>query len=204
MELVGIVFLLVLAGILRYITHSPKRIGGAAEKRVQRILSGLPQNEYVTINDVLIRRPNGNTAQIDHVVVSLYGVFVLETKNYHGHMVGQENEKYWTQRIGNQRHRLYNPIWQNRGHIHALQELLGRDVPMCNVVLFGDRVGLSIQAEQAVIRIRQLKQFMAQFHMPKLTMLETAEIVERIRRANITDKTERARHVQQVQGKKQV
>ena len=90
MELVGIVFLLFLVGILRYITRNPQWIGGAAEKRVQRILSGLPQNEYITINDVLIRRPNGNTTQIDHVVVSPYGVFVMETKNYHGYVHGQE------------------------------------------------------------------------------------------------------------------
>ena len=62
--------------------------------------------------------------QIDHVVVSIYGIFVIETKNYSGWIFGDENSQYWAQVIYKTKNRFYNPILQNRGHIKALQGLL--------------------------------------------------------------------------------
>ncbi|QSO45624.1 nuclease-related domain-containing protein [Alicyclobacillus mengziensis] len=204
MELIGFVFLVVAAVVLRFITSNPAFIGAAAEKRVQRILSSLPSNEYSVFHDIMIRRPDGNTTQIDHIIISRFGIWVCETKNYHGHIYGKQSEKYWTQRIGRQRHRLYNPIWQNRGHVSALQEFLGYNVPdaIYGVLVFGDRVGLTIQSEEPVIRMRQLKRFITQFRAPKLSLFDMAAVADQIRRNNITDKAERALHVKRVSGKK--
>ena len=47
-----------------------------------KILSSLDENEYKVLNDVMVRTQNGKTSQIDHIVVSAYGIFVIETKNY--------------------------------------------------------------------------------------------------------------------------
>lgn len=58
-------------------------------------------------------------ALIDHVVISKYGVFVIETKNYRGWIIGNEKSEYWTQVIYKRKERLYNPIKQNYGHIKA-------------------------------------------------------------------------------------
>ena len=69
--------------------------GAYAEDRVARRLSQLPE-EYQVFNDVYIRS-GGRSVQIDHVVISRYGVFVIETKNYKGWVYGSENAEYWTQ-----------------------------------------------------------------------------------------------------------
>ncbi|MBD5397199.1 NERD domain-containing protein [bacterium] len=48
--------------------------GIAGEKAVSEILSRLPQYEYRVFNNVLLNNPLGGTTQIDHIVVSRFGV----------------------------------------------------------------------------------------------------------------------------------
>jgi hypothetical protein len=64
------------------------------------------------------------TTQIDHIVVSNYGIFVIETKNYKGWIMGNEYDEYWRQVIYKRKEKLYNPIKQNYGHILALKGVL--------------------------------------------------------------------------------
>lgn len=71
-------------------------IGDYGEKRVSSFLEDLDCDEYRVYNDLLIR--NGNyTTQVDHIVISRYGVFVLETKNVHGKVYGGGNAEFWKQ-----------------------------------------------------------------------------------------------------------
>ena len=64
-------------------SSNPDIIGKKGEGKVSKILSYLPKDKYIVINDILIEYEHG-TIQIDHVVVSMYGIFVIETKNYKG------------------------------------------------------------------------------------------------------------------------
>ena len=64
---------------------SPDNVGKAGERRVARKLDWLPK-EYTILNDIMLRTQYGTT-QIDHVVVSPYGIFVIETKNYKGWII---------------------------------------------------------------------------------------------------------------------
>ncbi len=100
-------------------------IGDDGEKRVSSFLEDLDCEDYRVYNDLLIR--NGNyTTQVDHIVISRYGVFVLETKNVHGKVYGGGNAEFWKQYlpdVGYKRygftheHKLRNPIWQNVAHV---------------------------------------------------------------------------------------
>lgn len=71
---------------------SPKNIGKFGETRVAIRLDLFPKG-YITINDVLLPTKRGTT-QIDHLVISQYGIFVIETKNYKGWISGHENSEY--------------------------------------------------------------------------------------------------------------
>lgn len=64
--------------------------------------------------------PDGTT-QIDHVFLSPFGVFVLETKNMRGWIFGSENQAQWTQQIFKQRFKFQNPTRQNYKHLKALE-----------------------------------------------------------------------------------
>ena len=52
-------------------------------------------DEYTIIDDVILLTEHGTT-QIDHVVVSKYGIIAIDTKNYRGEIYGEDNRKEWT------------------------------------------------------------------------------------------------------------
>jgi len=79
---------------------------------------------YRDINNVTLSTPEGTT-QIDHIIVSPYGIFVIETKNMEGWIFGGEWRTTWTQSIYGKSFRFQNPIHQNYGHIKVLERLLG-------------------------------------------------------------------------------
>ncbi|MBT3360858.1 MAG: nuclease [Rhodospirillales bacterium] len=79
----------------------------------------------------------GETTQIDHLVVSPYGVFVIETKNIKGWIFGQPNRAQWTQVIYRFKQRFQNPLLQNNMHVKAVRDLLGLEPDQVhNVVVF--------------------------------------------------------------------
>lgn len=93
------------------------------EKEVASILNRLP-DEYTIFNDVYLNE-DGRDNQIDHVVLSPYGIFVIETKRYSGWIYGGENAQYWTKNMFGQKYQFYNPIRQNLAHVIALKKLFG-------------------------------------------------------------------------------
>lgn len=121
MEVGILIILLVLILIIRF--NYAKIRGWLGEKSVAAILKLLPA-EYTIFNDVYIDE-NGKSSQIDHVVFSPYGVFVIETKNYKGWIYGGEKQTYWIKNMYGKKYQFYNPIFQNNSHVGALQSLLG-------------------------------------------------------------------------------
>ena len=79
---------------------------------------------YKSINNVTIPTANGTT-QIDHAIVSKYGIFVVETKNIKGWIYGDEKQAQWTQVLFGKKYRFQNPVRQNYRHTKALAEFLG-------------------------------------------------------------------------------
>lgn len=86
------------------ISSRAEAIGDYGEKRVSSFLEDLDCEDYRVYNDLLIR--NGNyTTQVDHIVISRYGVFVLETKNVHGKVYGGGNAEFWKQYLPDTGHK---------------------------------------------------------------------------------------------------
>lgn len=96
--------------------------GMQGEQEVQNILSQLPRSEYIVLNDVLLPGYKGTT-QVDHIVVSLYGIFVIESKNYAGKVYGSHDAEKWSQYINGEQSNFRNPIKQNLGHVIAIEQL---------------------------------------------------------------------------------
>jgi restriction system protein len=84
----------------------------------------LDSDTYVDVNNVTIPTHSGTT-QIDHVIVSRYGVFVVETKNISGWIFGDEKSPQWTQSLYGKKYKFQNPLHQNYRHTKALSEFLG-------------------------------------------------------------------------------
>lgn len=113
--------LAVLSGVLR----SRAFKGWCGERRVRRWLrQGLDRQHYHDLHNITLQLEDGRTTQIDHVVVSRWGLFVLETKNFQGWIIGSEKQPTWNQSIYRHRSSFPNPLHQNWRHIKALQEIL--------------------------------------------------------------------------------
>lgn len=147
-------------------------IGDYGEKRVSSFLEDLDCEDYQVYNDLLIR--NGNyTTQVDHIVISRYGVFVLETKNVHGKVYGGGNAEFWKQYLPDtgykrygftQEHQLRNPIWQNDGHIKTLRKLVfGNDVPIYGLVVFPSNTEINVTASQPVLNMYNVVPYIKQY-----------------------------------------
>jgi restriction system protein len=84
----------------------------------------LNKDAYHLIKNVTIPT-GGGTTQIDHVILSRFGVFVVETKNLKGWIFGKEGDAYWTQKIFRHSEKFQNPLRQNYKHTKTLGEILG-------------------------------------------------------------------------------
>jgi hypothetical protein len=82
----------------------------------------LDPKEYRAIHNITLKTPDGTT-QIDHIFVSRFGIFVVETKNYSGWIFGEENQAMWTQKLFKTTNKFQNPLRQNFKHIKALESL---------------------------------------------------------------------------------
>ena len=102
--------------------------GWHGERAVSKGLSRLDPTTYRAFHDLYLPRSDGQgTTQLDHVVVSLFGIIVIETKNYRGWIFGSEKQRQWTQQIYRQKNRFQNPLHQNDLHVRALMDCL--DLP---------------------------------------------------------------------------
>ncbi|WP_057831456.1 nuclease-related domain-containing protein [Colwellia sp. TT2012] len=83
----------------------------------------LDKNDYHLIKNVTLPTDDGTT-QIDHILVSKYGIFVIETKNMKGWIFGSTNQNQWTQQIFKHKSKFQNPLHQNYKHVKTLEACL--------------------------------------------------------------------------------
>ena len=83
----------------------------------------LPKEIYHPLHNITLQTPDGTT-QIDHVFVSPFGIFVLETKHMKGWIFGSEKQANWTQKIYKRSFKFQNPLRQNYKHTEAIKNTL--------------------------------------------------------------------------------
>lgn len=175
-----------------------ERKGSDGERIVSRILESLPETEYTIINDLLLMTNKGTT-QIDHVLVSVYGIFVIETKFYNGWITGGENSEYWTENFYGKKYQFRNPILQNDGHCRALKRILYKhNVPVISVVAFSGRATLKVSTETPVLYWDELKSFVQKYSTPVISVFEKDEIVGLLRAQNMSSEEAKRTHKQYV------
>ncbi|MEK3762131.1 nuclease-related domain-containing protein [Paenibacillus sp. FSL P4-0338] len=192
---------------------APTRIGQLGEHKVNIQLDQLPK-DCKFLSDLLLPNPKSRTgyAQIDHVVISPYCVFVIETKNYIGEIKGGRADQQWS--VSN-RYKMYNPLKQNYGHIKAIESLL-KDVAAVkyiSMISFTMRCRFSIDPELRKIHSDEMVVYdveLSEFISRKLISLKLGNpeppisaalaqtIYDYLVQANITDAEIRKLHVDKI------
>ena len=116
--LVAIVFIAV-AGV-----DKSKLKGKIGEAQVSVLIKKhLNDSDYNLIENVTIPGKDGTT-QIDHIVLSPFGIFAIEVKNMKGWIFGSKNQKNWTQKFPNKSFQFQNPLHQNYRHLKTLSAVV--------------------------------------------------------------------------------
>ena len=105
----------------RYRAHSLQNRGEALLMRSLQLHFAAP--DYHLMNNITLRLKDGTT-QVDHIFVSRFGVFVIETKDYKGWIFANPKQANWTQVIFKRKFQFQNPIFQNYRHLRAVQDTL--------------------------------------------------------------------------------
>ena len=134
-------------------------IGKYGEYLTYKYLKKFETNGAKFLFNVYIPKENGETTEIDVLMICSKGVFVFESKNYSGWIFGSETQKNWYQTLPKGRGRshkecFYNPIMQNRSHIKCLKAFINEEIPMRSIIVFSDRCTLkSVQVKSADISV---------------------------------------------------
>lgn len=145
---------------------------------------GLDNKTYHRLNNITLPKSKGLTTQIDHIIVSKFGIFVIETKNYQGWIFGAENQEQWTQVFQNgKKFQFYNPIRQNYGHIKTLSQLLALDLSyFYSIIWFGSGCEIKTKSELPDFVLNQgLLSYIKSKNKILFTDKEVAQIVEIIK-----------------------
>lgn len=205
------IFIIIVAGIiliniifiLVFKTISNKRKGQIGEQKVRNILIKFAVRSDYLIDNLIINR-NDSSTQIDHILITDKGIFVVETKNFSGKIFGSLNNKNWTQVLayGNTKNQFLNPIFQNKIHLLALKKILGDDVNYINLVVFVQNNAPEIVGND-VINYDDLASFMDNFNSDNIIsstrMDEIANKLNKLRKYQISNKE----HINNLKNKKE-
>lgn len=143
-----------------------KRKGRIGEQLIRKRLQPFINDSAEILYNCYIPNDKGGTSEIDVLMISKKGIWVIESKNYSGWLFGKADDQYWTQSVKDRnknakKSKFYNPIIQNRGHIKHLQNYLEMNVPFVSVVVFADKCvfkNLTIDTDEAeVIHLNDLQ-----------------------------------------------
>jgi restriction system protein len=144
----------------------------------------LDKREYRLLKNVTLPIEGGST-QIDHIIVSRFGVFVIETKNMKGWIFGNPSHKRWTQQLYRRKHQFQNPLHQNYGHMMTLKSLLGlADHQLHSIVYFIGDCSFKTPMPENVLR-RGLITYIKRKTTPVLSPEDVGRIVDTIERGRL-------------------
>ena len=174
----------ILAGIVAVVAiilKSPWFKGWIGELQVNLVTKFfLNKDTYHLIKNVTIPA-DGGTTQIDHVIVSRFGVFVVETKNLRGWIFGKEGDAYWTQKLYRHSEKFQNPLRQNYKHTKTLADILGiSDDKTRSVIVFIGDSSFKTDMPENVTNPRRYIRYIRSQTKPVLTEGEVREIIKLI------------------------
>lgn len=171
---IGLLFVVLIAlTALGRLLRSSHFKGWQGERRVSAQLNQLEPTYYRVWHDVLWPYADGGLTQIDHLVLSEAGLFVIETKNRSGWIWADARQKQWCQQHAKQRFYFQNPLHQNYAHCQALtQHLADLAFPVHNVVVFVGKAEFKSKRPPAVLNQAELLSYLTEFK--RVTPLSSA------------------------------
>ena len=166
-------------------------------------MRGLNEARYFVFRDLIIPTGYKNLplTQIDHVVVSHYGIFCIETKSNQGSIYGYTKSKNWKQYLGADNiYTINNPYSQNRGHVHALNALLKGTLraPIHDYVTFPNAKKVTIDGCVEDLSLNGIVEKIAHHTQPVYNDASVERIAKMLAHAAAYRNVLRDRHIEEV------
>ena len=200
-----ILFLIAAAILFLIFQVGPQSARSRGREGEARVSAGLRRflddSVYRLIEDVTLPVGDGTT-QIDHLVLSPYGIFVIETKNMTGWIFGGASWEYWTQVIYRFRAKFLNPLRQNEVHVRAVQGLLRLEPDhLFGVIVFVGSAKFRTPMPPEVVRgVPALADFIASKRTAVFADYELPQLVDRLSQLRLEpgSRTDRA-HIRNIE-----
>lgn len=176
--------------------------GAAGEFGVKVVMLLLNKNKYKKFHNITVS-DGDKTVQIDHIVISQYGIFVVETKNYSGAIYGNETASHFYKYNHGKKYEFYNPIKQNYGHIFALKNVLG-DYKYVSAIVFSGYGKLKVESKTFVGYIGDLPKFIKTYKEKIYSETQVDEIAEKLKELSLKGLFVNHKHVKEIQERKQM
>jgi len=189
--------------VLIYVFHheSPDSLGARGELKVQNKIATLVNNEagFQVFNDLILEAPGGTT-QIDHIILSRFGLFVIETKNLKGWIFGGANQQQWTQTLYRKKYKFQNPLHQNYKHIKAVQNLLDvKQSIIFSIVVFVGDSQFKTQMPSNVIKLHELIPYVLSHDTVVLNDQDIETFSKILSNPAYSDSSNKKKHIKNIQ-----
>ena len=158
------------------------RCGLAGEEQTQSLLEGLPKG-YTVLNNVELE-VGGRRSEIDLLVVSESGLFVVEVKNHSGRIFGRKGQNTWRQDKRQETKYMKNPLHQLEREMRLLRQTLasfGVAAPIRGCVFFSNARAIDVDSGAVLTNGKALLARIQSFSEPVLRKSEIRKIVQILR-----------------------
>lgn len=205
--IVNVLLVLVIIALTFYYSYNTKQIKKAPNQKAnknngkqgealvsQKLKKHFSRHSYYLLDNVTLPTKDGGTTQIDHILVSKYGVFVIETKDYSGWIFGSKHGRKWTQSFPKKKYKFQNPIHQNNKHINELSmlfEIFDKKV-FKSIIVFTNKSKFKSKEIKNVISVDKLTDYIKSFQEKELSQNKLYYIVGKIevRRFRVSEITD--------------
>jgi len=221
-----IIAIVIIILIYVYYSRTPNAKGKALENNIFRTTKSLAERfGGIEMRDLMFR-DDISTAQVDNLLLTSKALYIIEAKNYNGHIFGSEKQENWTMTVKHvnkkksrsgkvytkthiSKHSFYNPIKQNQTHINKIIKLMDihKSIPIFNIVVFGYKAYLrdvSHSDQVFVINVNNLAKIISyqeNLLSEEIDMDTMISYVEDLNFLNIIDKKEKKDHVSRIKSK---
>jgi len=142
--------------------------------------------DYHLMNHITLQLKNGTT-QIDHILVSRFGVFVIETKDYKGWIFANAKDAKWTKVLFRLKFRFQNPILQNSRHVSAVHDLLDFLPPgaIKSVVVFTGKAEFKTEVPHGVFYVSGVTDYLREQTLEVMSLNRVQFCVGRLETARL-------------------
>ncbi len=140
---------------------------------VECLKSQIDREKEVLLNNLTLPLKDGTTTQIDHVLISKRGIFVIESKDYNAWIFGQEKDRHWTASYPNKKqYSFQNPLRQNYKHTQAIEKIL-EFVPkeqVHSLIVFSGKTTFKTDMPDNVIYLKDLPDYLTKYQAEPISL----------------------------------